>query len=49
MSLFVSTLAFPAAAYDADVRVAILLGSMASAILGYIVLRSALRTTDIGP
>lgn len=41
MSLFVSTLAFPAEAYDADVRISVLLGSVASAIAGYLVLRSA--------
>jgi len=41
MSLFVSTLAFPAECYDADVRIAVLLGSVASAIGGYLVLRNA--------
>jgi NhaA family Na+:H+ antiporter len=41
MSLFVGTLAFPADGYDADVRIAVLLGSLASAIAGYIVLRTA--------
>ena len=41
MSLFVSTLAFPAEGYDADVRIAVLLGSLASAITGYLVLRFA--------
>jgi Na+:H+ antiporter, NhaA family len=44
MSLFVSTLAFPAEAYDADVRIAVLLGSVASAVAGYGVLHSASRT-----
>ncbi len=34
MSLFVSTLAFPVEAYDADVRVAILIGSLASGMRG---------------
>jgi NhaA family Na+:H+ antiporter len=43
MSLFVSTLAFPAEGYDADVRIAVLLGSLASAIAGYVVLRTAPR------
>jgi NhaA family Na+:H+ antiporter len=41
MSLFVSTLAFADEGYDADVRIAVLLGSLASAITGYLVLRSA--------
>lgn len=41
MSLFVSTLAFPAEGYVADVRIAVLIGSVASAIGGYIVLRTA--------
>jgi NhaA family Na+:H+ antiporter len=41
MSLFMGTLAFPAEAYDADVRVAVLLASVTSAICGYLVLRSA--------
>jgi NhaA family Na+:H+ antiporter len=44
MSLFVSTLAFPAEGYDADVRVAVLLASFASAIGGYVVLRGASKT-----
>jgi len=35
------TLAFPAEAYDADVRVAVLLASVTSAICGYLVLRTA--------
>jgi NhaA family Na+:H+ antiporter len=48
MSLFVSTLAFPAEAYDADVRIAVLLGSVASAITGYLVLRTAPRTPAAG-
>jgi Na+:H+ antiporter, NhaA family len=41
MSLFVSTLAFADEGYDADVRIAVLLGSLASAVAGYLVLRSA--------
>jgi NhaA family Na+:H+ antiporter len=41
MSLFIGTLAFPAEAYDADVRVAVLLASVTSAICGYLVLRRA--------
>jgi NhaA family Na+:H+ antiporter len=41
MSLFMGTLAFPAEAYDADVRVAVLFASVTSAICGYLVLRSA--------
>ena len=41
MSLFMGTLAFPAEAYDEDVRIAVLLASVTSAICGYLVLRSA--------
>ncbi|MBV8133067.1 MAG: Na+/H+ antiporter NhaA [Alphaproteobacteria bacterium] len=41
MSLFMGTLAFPAEAYDTDVRVAVLLASVTSAICGYLVLRRA--------
>lgn len=41
MSLFMGTLAFPAEAYDADVRIAVLCASMTSAICGYLVLRRA--------
>jgi Na+:H+ antiporter, NhaA family len=44
MSLFIGTLAFPAEAYDVDVRIAVLLGSLASAICGYLVLRAASRS-----
>jgi NhaA family Na+:H+ antiporter len=39
MSLFIGTLAFPAEAYDLDVRIAVLLASLISAICGYVVLR----------
>jgi Na+:H+ antiporter, NhaA family len=39
MSLFIGTLAFPAEAYDLDVRIAVLLASVISAIGGYLVLR----------
>lgn len=46
MSLFIGTLAFPAEAYDADVRLAVLLASMTSAICGYLVLRSASQLRD---
>jgi len=41
MSLFIGTLAFPAEAYDADVRLAVLLASGISGICGYLVLRTA--------
>jgi NhaA family Na+:H+ antiporter len=41
MSLFIGTLAFPAEAYDADVRIAVLLASVISGICGYLVLRNA--------
>jgi NhaA family Na+:H+ antiporter len=39
MSLFIGTLAFPAEAYDVDVRIAVLLASVISAICGYLILR----------
>jgi len=41
MSLFMGSLAFPTEAYYVDVRVAVLLGSVTSAICGYLVLLSA--------
>ena len=41
MSLFIGTLAFPAEAYDVDIRIAVLLASIISAICGYLVLRRA--------
>ena len=44
MSLFLGALAFPAEGYDIDVRVAVLMASLASAILGYVVLRTAPRS-----
>ena len=44
MSLFIGTLAFPAEAYDADVRIAVLLASLTSAICGYLVLWAASRS-----
>jgi NhaA family Na+:H+ antiporter len=43
MSLFIGTLAFPAEAYDTDIRVAVLLSSLISAISGYLVLRIGSR------
>ena len=43
MSLFIGTLAFPAEGYDIDVRVAVLIASMLSAICGFVVLRTAPR------
>ena len=46
MSLFIGTLAFPAEAYDADVRLTVLLASLTSAICGYLVLRSTSRLRD---
>jgi Na+/H+ antiporter NhaA len=39
MSLFIGTLAFPAEAYDTDIRVAVLLSSLIAAVCGYLVLR----------
>jgi Na+:H+ antiporter, NhaA family len=41
MSLFIGTLAFPAEAYDADVRLAVLLASVICGTSGYLVLRAA--------
>ncbi|TMJ42439.1 MAG: Na+/H+ antiporter NhaA, partial [Alphaproteobacteria bacterium] len=38
MSLFIGTLAFPAEAYDIDIRIAVLLASVISAACGYLVL-----------
>jgi NhaA family Na+:H+ antiporter len=46
MSLFIGTLAFPAEGYDVDVRVAVLIASILSAICGYIVLRTAPRAVQ---
>ena len=43
MSLFIGTLAFPAEAYDIDIRVAVLLASVISAICGYLVLRRPMQ------
>jgi NhaA family Na+:H+ antiporter len=40
MSLFIGTLAFPAEDYEVDIRVAVLLASLSSAICGYLVLRA---------
>jgi NhaA family Na+:H+ antiporter len=41
MSLFIGTLAFPAEGYDIDVRIAVLVASLLSAVCGYVVLRTA--------
>jgi NhaA family Na+:H+ antiporter len=43
MSLFIGALAFPAEGYDVDVRIAVLIASVLSAISGYVVLRTAPR------
>ncbi len=43
MSLFIGTLAFPGEGYDVDVRLAVLIGSLASAISGLLVLRLCAR------
>ena len=43
MSLFIGTLAFPTEVYDLDVRIAVLLASLISAICGYLVLRIGSR------
>jgi NhaA family Na+:H+ antiporter len=41
MSLFIGMLAFPEPAYAADIRIGVLTGSLCSALLGYLILRSA--------
>lgn len=41
MSLFIGTLAFPMEGYDVDVRIAVLIASLLSAVSGYLVLRTA--------
>ncbi|MBM3567752.1 MAG: Na+/H+ antiporter NhaA [Alphaproteobacteria bacterium] len=43
MSLFIGTLAFPDPGYAAAVRLGVLTGSLASAVLGYLLLRAATR------
>jgi Na+:H+ antiporter, NhaA family len=50
MSLFIGTLAFPAEAYDIDIRVAVLFSSLISATSGYLVLRiGSRRRLALGP
>jgi NhaA family Na+:H+ antiporter len=41
MSLFIGMLAFPEPAHAADIRIGVLTGSLCSALLGYLILRSA--------
>lgn len=41
MSLFIGTLAFPTEGYDVEIRIAVLIASLLSAICGYVVLRTA--------
>lgn len=43
MSLFIGTLAFPAEGYDIDIRIAVLIASLVSAVSGYLLLRTAPR------
>jgi NhaA family Na+:H+ antiporter len=43
MSLFIGTLAFPDPAHETQVRLGVLAGSLASAVAGYLLLRSAPR------
>lgn len=47
MSLFIGTLAFPAAGYDVDVRIAVLFASSLAAICGYLVLRRGSRADQL--
>ncbi len=49
MSLFIGTLAFPAAGYNIDVRVAVLTASVLSAICGTVVLYAASRVRGRPP
>ncbi len=44
MSLFIGMLAFPEPSHAADIRLGVLIGSVVSAIAGYVVLRTASRT-----
>jgi Na+:H+ antiporter, NhaA family len=44
MSLFIGSLAFPDEGYDVDIRIAVLAGSLISAVAGYLLLRAASRT-----
>ena len=44
MSLFIGALAFPAEGYHTDIRIAVLIASVASAVSGYFLLRIAART-----
>jgi NhaA family Na+:H+ antiporter len=41
MSLFIGSLAFSSGVYDAQIRLGVLIGSVASALVGYIILRQA--------
>jgi len=43
MSLFIGMLAFPDPAYAADIRIGVLVGSLLSASLGYVILKRAAR------
>jgi NhaA family Na+:H+ antiporter len=49
MSLFVSGLAFPAAAFDQEAKLGILLGSIVSGLGGVVVLTSLGRTRTVPP
>jgi NhaA family Na+:H+ antiporter len=40
MSLFIGSLAFPDEGYDVDIRIAVLIASLVSAVSGYLLLRS---------
>jgi len=47
MSLFIGTLAFSDPEHAAAVRIGVLSGSMISAVFGYLILRCALRVSDV--
>jgi Na+:H+ antiporter, NhaA family len=49
MSLFIGSLAWPHSDFDAPVRLGVLTGSLFSAILGFLLLRHALRDTAPEP
>ena len=49
MSLFIGTLAYSDADSAAAVRIGVLAGSIASAILGYLVLRLSLASVEAKP
>jgi NhaA family Na+:H+ antiporter len=43
MSLFIGSLAFPGNMFDAQIRLGVLAGSIASAVAGYLLLRTTMN------